>query len=341
MRKIIIIIILYLFTINSFSQAHIWEVTDLKIKIITLSKGKYQEFHDIEDVVEIGSVLYNTQTKKIIGFVGKDTLYNEIYLKPHIISRWISPDPLSEEYSSWSPYNYTMNNPILFVDPDGRYVDWYLNLEKGNIEHREGSESHFDEGLIHLAADDASVGDIESSLAEKGYEYQKDASVSGGFSVDTESAYKGWTMMQIYSPGNVGTVLLLASSNFGASSKGAKKFGEKIVTNTAKTNTQATIQLTKSKFGHTFARHGEDATSFLVNRAKGSGMAQGQFLDNQKAAKFIMDNVGKTTKGAVNIPIPKGFPARVIMPDGSFKAASHIRLIPGGSGVKTAYPLIP
>lgn len=100
------------------------------------------------------------------------------------------------------------------------------------------------------------------------------------------------------------------------------------------------IQLTKARFGHTFAKHGEDATTFLMNRAKGSGMAQGQFLDNQKAAQFILDNVGKTANGAVNIALPKGFPARVIMPDGTFKNATHIRLVPGGKGVKTAYPLI-
>ena len=105
--------------------------------------------------------------------------------------------------------------------------------------------------------------------------------------------------------------------------------------------TKGGIQLTKGTFGHTFTTHGDDMTNFLVNRAKGSGMAQGQFLDNQKAAQFILDNVGKTANGAVNIPIPNGFPARIIMPDGTFKAATHIRLVPGGGGVKTAYPLIP
>ncbi len=100
------------------------------------------------------------------------------------------------------------------------------------------------------------------------------------------------------------------------------------------------IPLTKSIFGHTFVKHGESSTFFLVNRAMSTGKHQGQFLNNQKAAQFILDNVKKTSHGAVDIPIPNSFPARVITPGGTFKNATHIRLVPGGKGVKTAYPLI-
>ena len=67
---------------------------------------------------------------------------------------------------------------------------------------------------------------------------------------------------------------------------------------------------------------------------------QGQFLDNQKAAQFILANVSKTANGPINLPLPRNIPAIVIMPDGTFRKATHIRLIPGGKGVKTAYPIL-
>src|SRR5699024_8922113 len=39
------------------------------------------------------------------------------------LGRWMSPDPLAEEYSSWSPYNYVMNSPLRFIDPTGMFVE--------------------------------------------------------------------------------------------------------------------------------------------------------------------------------------------------------------------------
>ena len=97
----------------------------------TLSKGKYKEFHPNDTIVQIGTVMLNTITGEVVAFVDVDTVYSEVTLKPELVSRWMSPDPLADEYPEWSPYTFTADNPILYVDPDGReFIIWYKN-DKG------------------------------------------------------------------------------------------------------------------------------------------------------------------------------------------------------------------
>jgi RHS repeat-associated protein len=53
------------------------------------------------------------------------------------IGRWHSVDPDAEYYNSWSPYNYVRNNPILRLDPNGRW-DVTVHLYNNRATHGYG-----------------------------------------------------------------------------------------------------------------------------------------------------------------------------------------------------------
>lgn len=58
-------------------------------------------------------------------------------------SKWLSTDPLSEKYYSWSPFNYTLGNPIKYIDPTGKEINLY---EVASYQNR---MSYFSRGTIN------------------------------------------------------------------------------------------------------------------------------------------------------------------------------------------------
>lgn len=90
-----------------------------KAKVATLSKGKYLEVHDLDSIVTIGTTRWHVDKNKIVGDIAIDSLNPDARPIGDVAGRWISPDPLSEEFPEWSPYNFCFDNPIRYIDPTG------------------------------------------------------------------------------------------------------------------------------------------------------------------------------------------------------------------------------
>ena len=82
--------------------------------------------------------------------------YAARFMDPSMI-RFTTVDPLAEKYFSWSPYVYVANNPMKFIDPDGKEKLIFFDPKKGNEERKRatailisGAEKSKDDGAIHI-----------------------------------------------------------------------------------------------------------------------------------------------------------------------------------------------
>ena len=64
------------------------------------------------------------------------------------LGRWLAIDPLSENYVSFSPYNFVANNPVIAIDPDGKKIVVVV----GNREYKVGAFNLFKPKFVRQVA---------------------------------------------------------------------------------------------------------------------------------------------------------------------------------------------
>ena len=132
-----------------------------KAPVATLSKGKYLEVHDLDSIVTIGTSRWHVDKKQIVGNIVQDSLNPDAQPIGDRAGRWMSPDPLSDEFPSTSPYVSFNNNPLFFTDPTGMAPippDWYIDNRTGRIIGQDGASTN-----NYRLVDGRDFADIKSS----------------------------------------------------------------------------------------------------------------------------------------------------------------------------------
>lgn len=120
-KSYLVLILFTLVSLNVLAQNPFESlgVPDKDVKFLTLSQGRYAEFHKDKDYEIIGSVIIDMKNKKIAGFVDRDTLYKNANYELETTTRFFTMDRFSEKYIELTPYQYAGNNPICNVDING------------------------------------------------------------------------------------------------------------------------------------------------------------------------------------------------------------------------------
>ena len=76
-----------------------------------------------EDATSDKNNRYRFNSKEEQAFAGLPYIDFGARLYDPAIARWLTPDPLAEKYYSVSPYTFCNDDPINYIDPDGRHVE--------------------------------------------------------------------------------------------------------------------------------------------------------------------------------------------------------------------------
>ncbi len=103
-----------------FGMAHTVEISSVKNgKAMEAVRAEPRETDESKTFTRSNAYLYNGKEEQPMP--GKWLDYGARFYDTQL-GRWHSVDPLGELIQNFTPYNYSINNPVRFIDPDGMVI---------------------------------------------------------------------------------------------------------------------------------------------------------------------------------------------------------------------------
>mgnify|MGYP000517387466 CR=1 FL=1 len=198
------------------------------------------------------------------------------------LGRWFNVDNMSEDYFEWSPYTYTLNNPIYFIDPDGNQVDdlWSFNVDTGKLDWVSdlgGADTQIVQvtnnngdalGSGAVAGNEVHVATLENSVFISSYDATSD--IPGSYNANSGYNYDGSDLKARHAQKEQGGVfwgLIQKAENRGNADAVYRSNGVQQYVNQWGTNSSFYYGL-EHYYGPDGASFADDATRMLKGQGK-------------------------------------------------------------------------
>lgn len=149
-----------------------------KISDTIYSKTELFYLHNSDTKAFVQTLAFDFENGKVYLYDDNNLLLATILLEKEDMARFTTPDPLAEKHPNVSPYAYCMNNPVRYIDPDGReaweitnkwsddYINKFINFvsDQTNQYVKDGEMFTCEDFALSLLIDFASTNGLPVTI---------------------------------------------------------------------------------------------------------------------------------------------------------------------------------